>query len=70
MQIAKSVLIMALLTLTISNLRAAENGQDFFQAIGKMYVVTAVISIIFIGLSNYLFRLDRKNSQLEKKIKS
>lgn len=46
----------------------ADNGQDFFQAIGKMYVVVAVIIILFIGLSIYLYRLDRKITKLEKKL--
>jgi hypothetical protein len=46
----------------------ADNGQDFFQAIGKMYVVVAVIVLLFLGLGIYLYRLDRKISQLEKRI--
>jgi hypothetical protein len=45
----------------------ADNGQDFFQAIGKIYVVVAVIVILFIGLGIYLYRLDQKISKLEKK---
>ena len=41
-------------------------GEDFFQSIGKMYVVVAIIVLIFVGLGLYLWRLDRKISQLEK----
>lgn len=43
---------------------------DTFRADGKIYVVVAVISIVFIGLSIWLFRLDRKISRLEKNQKS
>ena len=43
------------------------NGDDFFQAMGKMYVVVAIIVVIFIGIILYLWRLDRKISQLENK---
>lgn len=49
---------------------AATNGdQDFFQAIGKIYVVVAVIAVIFVGLSFYLWKIDRKLVRLEKKHK-
>ena len=43
------------------------DSEDFFQAMGKMYVVVAIILMIFIGLSLYLWRLDRRLKQLEKK---
>ncbi|MBX2817343.1 MAG: CcmD family protein [Saprospiraceae bacterium] len=39
---------------------------DFFTNIGKIYVVVAVLLIIFLGLMIYLFRLDRKTQDLEK----
>ena len=66
----KSVLLCSLLfTISPPMMKAAEGGQDFFQAIGKMYVVVAVILLIFIGLALYLFRLDRKISKLEDKQK-
>lgn len=42
-------------------------GEDFFQSIGKMYVVVAIIVLIFLGIGLYLWRLDRKISQLEQK---
>ena len=32
---------------------------------GKIYVVVAVIAIIFLGLAGYLYRMDRKISALE-----
>lgn len=40
-------------------------GADFFASIGKIYVVVAVILLIFIGVVIYLIRLDRKISKLE-----
>lgn len=40
---------------------------DFFYSSGKIYVVIAVLVIIFMGLAFYLFRLDRKITKLEKK---
>jgi CcmD family protein len=61
-----SVMILILVAGFGGQLMAA-NGEDFFQAIGKMYVVVAIILIIFLGLSLYLWRLDRKLSELENK---
>ena len=58
-----------ILILGFSGQIMAANGDDFFQAIGKMYVVVAIILIIFLGLSLYLWRIDRKLSQLENKSK-
>jgi len=37
---------------------------------GKIYVVVAVMLIIFAGLALYLFLIDRKVSRLEKEIKN
>lgn len=42
---------------------------DKFRADGKIYVVIAVVAIILSGIFIYLFRLDRKISDLEKRIK-
>lgn len=41
---------------------------DAFRADGKIYVVVAVILVIFAGITFYLIRLDRKVSQLEKEL--
>ncbi|MDP2189431.1 MAG: CcmD family protein [Sphingobacteriaceae bacterium] len=40
---------------------------DLMRTDGKIYVVVAVLLIIFIGLIVYLINLDRKVSKLEKK---
>lgn len=38
---------------------------EVFYEQDKMYVVVAVIALIFLGLGAYLFRLDRKIGKLE-----
>jgi len=40
---------------------------DFLRSSGKIYVVVAVVCVIFIGFITYLFTIDRKISRLEKK---
>ncbi len=44
-------------------------GADFFQSIGKIYVVVGVIALIFIGVIIFLIYLDRKITLLEQQIK-
>ena len=39
---------------------------DIMRSNGKIYVVVAVISIIFIGLMIYLYLIDKRVKQLEK----
>jgi CcmD family protein len=43
---------------------------DTFRSEGKIYVVIAVIAVIFIGLMIYLFMIERKISRIEKEIKN
>ncbi|MGI8598402.1 MAG: CcmD family protein [Chitinophagaceae bacterium] len=54
----------------INKLSLAQNENaemaDIMRRDGKIYVVVAVILIIFIGIILYLVRLDRKISKLEK----
>jgi len=38
---------------------------DVMRSNGKIYVVVAVISILFIGLMIYLIRIDKKVQKLE-----
>ena len=51
----------------VFNLQAFAQGEqvDFMRSIGKIYVVVAVIAIIFVGLALYLIQLDRKITKLE-----
>lgn len=44
--------------------------ENFMRQSGKIYVVIAVITIIFAGIIFYLIQLDKKISALEKKINS
>jgi CcmD family protein len=39
---------------------------DFFYSNQKIFVVVFVLLVIFIGIAAYLFRLDKKITQLEK----
>lgn len=39
---------------------------DALRSSGKIYVVVATITIIFIGLAVYLFTIDRRLKKLEK----
>lgn len=46
----------------------AQQETDFMRSMGKMYVVVAVIAILFIGMVLYLYSLDRKLTKLENQI--
>lgn len=57
------------LSLLLSSPLLAQNEvemADTFRAQGKIYVVVAILSIVFTGIVIYLIRLDRKISRLEK----
>lgn len=41
---------------------------DAMRSNGKIYVVIAVLLVIFIGMILYLIRLDRKISKIEKEV--
>ena len=45
-----------------------EVAPDFLRSIGKMYVVVAVIVVVFLGLALYLWRLDRRLTDIENQI--
>lgn len=47
---------------------AVEPPADFLRSVGKIYVVVAVIVVVFLGLAIYLWRLDRRLSDLENQI--
>jgi len=68
--------IASLITILLISVAGFSQGSDqiemadkLFQS-GKIYVVVAVLSIIFIGIVVYLIMLDRKISKLEKEIKN
>jgi len=47
---------------------SAEPPADFLRSMGKLYVVVAVIVIVFLGLVFYLWSMDRKLTRLENQI--
>jgi CcmD family protein len=67
----KKYLSTLLLSLLYSLAQAQEvEMADEFRSSGKIYVVIAVATTILLGIVVYLFRLDRKVSSLEEKLKS
>ncbi len=62
-----------LVSITLSFTASAQASDiemaDQFRADGKIYVVIAVVSVILIGLFAYLFRLEKKIVDLEKRSK-
>lgn len=48
--------------------QSAEPPADFLRSIGKIYVVVAVIVVVFLGLAFYLWSADRRLTKLEKQI--
>ncbi len=65
-------LIVLLLALLGFNAQAGEPQPDMadsFREDGKIYVVIAVMAIVFVCLAVYLFMLDRKVKKLEDKSK-
>ena len=48
----------------------AHGGGDFFQNIGKIYVVVGVVLATFIGIVFYLTYLSRKIKELENEIEN
>lgn len=57
----------SLTLMLMASLAFAQGDQPFFYREGKIYVVVAVLLIIFAGIAYYLFRLDRKVRKLEKR---
>jgi CcmD family protein len=55
----------AYLLLTIMPFSAMAQSENLMYSEGKIYVVVAVIAIIFLGLAGYLYRMDRKVTALE-----
>jgi CcmD family protein len=49
--------------------QAVADPPDFLRSIGKLYVVVAVIVVVFLGLAFYLYRLDRRLTEMENQFK-
>lgn len=68
-KIHKVILTLALTLLQFSLFAQAEvEMADTLRSEGKIYVVVAIILLIFSGLIGYLVLMDRKVTRLEKKI--
>lgn len=55
-------------SLALAAQSAAEPPADFLRSIGKIYVVVAVIVIVFLGLALYVWSADRRLTKLEKQL--
>ena len=65
----KNVLLFILLIITSVQSYAQDNAVDMADGLrssGKIYVVVAVIAVIFIGLIAYMFSIDRRIRKLER----
>jgi CcmD family protein len=63
-----STLLLCFAAVTICAQATAEPPADFLRSIGKLYVVVAVIVVVFLGIVFYLWRLDRRMTDLENQI--
>ena len=65
---AKKALFVVLLFVAAQSVYAQEKVEmaDGMRSSGKIYVVVAVLAVIFIGLLLFLISIDRKVSRLEK----
>lgn len=43
-------------------------SQDFIRSTGKIYAVVGVLLLIFIGITIYMIRLDKRLKEVEDKI--
>ena len=66
----KKILLSALLLLSFMGVFAQQNQPvemaDEMRSSGKIYVVIATVTIIFVGLAIYLFSIDRRLKKIEK----
>ncbi len=69
-KIASSILlVLTLIANTVYAQRPTVEMADTMRANGKIYVVVAVVGIIFAGIVVYLIAIDRKLRKLEKQNK-
>jgi uncharacterized membrane protein len=67
------ILVLSFILLTINHLGAQVTNKiemaDTLRGNGKIYVVVAVLSLIFLGILIYLIVIDRKITKLEQEMK-
>lgn len=68
-KILKTLLFWALclIPFAFTQAQSATSDSDIYQSSGKIYVVVAVIGLIFVGLIGFLVWLDMRVSRLEKR---
>lgn len=67
--VMKKLTLAVILLCTWQIAQASGNDlSDVFFRSGKYYVVVGVLTLVFLGVFIYLFKLDRKVGRLEKKI--
>ena len=69
----RNLRFLALLCTCVPALNLLAQGEaappaDFMRSVGKIYVVVAVIVVVFLGLAFYLWRLDRRLTSIENQI--
>jgi CcmD family protein len=67
----KLLSLLSIIFFTLSGY-AQESGVEMAEALrssGKIYVVVAVMALVFIGIVVYLFAIDRRLSKIEQKDK-
>lgn len=60
--------ILICLLLPIFGMAQQRDDADFMRSMGKIYVVLAVILVIFLGIVTFLIFLDRKLTKLENQL--
>lgn len=65
----KIKLLLLVLLSVVSNGLFAQTKENIFYSNGKIYVVVAVITIIFIGILVYLSIIDRRLKKTEKDLR-
>jgi CcmD family protein len=66
----KFVVLILINILWLHHASAQANSLDFLRSTGKIYAVVIVILVIFLGLTYFLYNLDRKLTKLENQIKN
>ncbi|MEM1325906.1 MAG: CcmD family protein [Bacteroidota bacterium] len=64
----KKVTFLLALLMTSMTAFAQAAATDFMRSTGKIYVVVAVIVVVFLGIVAFLIYLDRKLTKLERQI--
>jgi hypothetical protein len=62
--------IFALLMPALPAFATSGDGGDFFQQMGKMYVVVGCICLAFLGIVAFLLYIEKRISKLEKQIEN